>query len=133
MVDIIKLSDEDLIWMTGGTDGEAFAGNAIERGAKIVVLTRGAEGAVGFTRNCRCEVEGYPVKIADTVGAGDTFSAGLLTALWRAGRLSKPAIAGLDEGTLRAALRFATRAAAITVSRPGADPPWAHELEGVAP
>ena len=82
---------------------------------------------------CRCEVEGYPVKIADTVGAGDTFSAGFLTALWRAGRLTKPAIAGLDEGTLRVALRFATRAAAITVSRPGADPPWAHELEGFAP
>jgi len=133
MADIIKLSDEDLVWMTGGADAEAFAANAIEQGAKLVVLTRGANGAAGFTRNYRCEVGGCPVKIADTVGAGDTFSAGFLTALWRAGRLSKPAIAGLDEGTLRVALRFATRAAAITVSRPGADPPWAHELEGIAP
>jgi fructokinase len=133
MADIIKLSDEDLAWISGGTDIDGFAKTALERGAKIVVLTRGGQGALAFTRGYRCEVGGRPVEVADTVGAGDTFSAGFLAALWRAERLSKAAVARLDQGALREALSFATRAAAITVSRPGADPPWAHELEGLAP
>jgi len=133
MADIIKLSDEDLAWITGGTDVEAFARTKIDHGAKILVLTRGANGAIAFTRDYRCEVLGKPVKVADTVGAGDTFSAGFLAALWRSGKLSKDAIARLDEASLGDALGFATRAAAITVSRPGADPPWSHELEGAPP
>jgi fructokinase len=66
--------------------------------------------------------------VADTVGAGDTFNAGILTALWKAGLLAKPALRSLDEEALRDALTLGVRAAAITVSRPGANPPWAHEL-----
>jgi fructokinase len=133
MADIIKLSDEDLAWIAGGTSADEFAKMAIDRGAKLVVMTRGPNGAVAFTRHYRCDVPGRGVRVADTVGAGDTFSAGFLTALWRSGRLSKSAIAGIDESGLHDALSLATWAAAITVSRPGADPPWAHELEGVAP
>jgi fructokinase len=68
------------------------------------------------------------VDVADTVGAGDTFNAGVLAALWRAGRLSKEALSTLDDTTIRDALSLGVRAAAITVSRPGANPPWAHEL-----
>jgi fructokinase len=63
------------------------------------------------------------------VGAGDPFTAGLLAALTKAGKLDKKALAGIAENDLRDALDFAARAAAITVSRPGADPPWAHELD----
>jgi fructokinase len=130
MADIIKLSDEDLAWITGGASPNDFASHALGRGARLVVMTRGSDGAIAFTHRHRCEVPGRPVKIADTVGAGDTFSAGFLAALRRSGQLSKPAIAGLDDRALQDALTFATSAAAITVSRPGADPPWAHELEG---
>jgi fructokinase len=68
------------------------------------------------------------VDVDDTVGAGDTFNAGVLAALWRAGRLSKEALSTLDDATIRDALTLGVRAAAITVSRPGANPPWAHEL-----
>jgi fructokinase len=68
------------------------------------------------------------VKVADTIGAGDTFTAGLLAWLSRHDRLSKPAIAALDRESVIAALKFAVKAAAVTVSRPGADPPWAHEV-----
>ncbi len=67
--------------------------------------------------------------MADTVGAGDTFNAGVLAALHRAGVLAKDAAAHLDRATVEAALALGTRAAAVTVSRPGANPPWAHELE----
>ena len=68
------------------------------------------------------------VKVADTVGAGDTFTAGLLTALSRGGKLDKDSLAAINEADLGAALDFAARAAAITCSRFGADPPWANEL-----
>ena len=66
--------------------------------------------------------------VVDTVGAGDTFNAGVLAALHEAGALSKPAIAGIGEATLRAALTLGARAAAVTVSRAGANPPRRAEL-----
>ena len=68
------------------------------------------------------------VVVADTVGAGDTFNAGALAALDAAGALTKAGVANLSDATLDAALSLGTRAAAVTVSRPGANPPWAHEL-----
>ncbi|TMJ35574.1 MAG: carbohydrate kinase, partial [Alphaproteobacteria bacterium] len=83
-----------------------------------------------FTSRFKCEAPGARVKVADTIGAGDTFTAGLLAALHGSDRLSKPAIAALDQESVLAALKFAVKAAAVTVSRPGADPPWAYELEG---
>ncbi|MGL4295077.1 MAG: PfkB family carbohydrate kinase, partial [Aestuariivirga sp.] len=68
------------------------------------------------------------VKVADTVGAGDTFTAGLITALQRAKLLTKTKLGAISAADLDAALAFAARAAAVTVSRPGCDPPWASEL-----
>ncbi len=73
-------------------------------------------------------VAARPVTVADTVGAGDTFTGALLAHLHERGRLTKSAIAQLDADELRAALDFAVSAAAITVSRPGCDPPWRREL-----
>ncbi len=128
MADIVKMSDEDLAWMAPGSSADAFAADWLRRGAKLVVVTRGKDGALAFTKNFRCEVPGAHVKVADTIGAGDTFTAGLLAALHGARRLSKPAIAALDRESVVAALKFAVKAAAVTVSRPGADPPWSHEL-----
>jgi fructokinase len=130
MSDLIKMSDEDLAWMAPGASAEAFAKDWLKRGAKLVVVTRGRNGAIAFTPRFRAEVPGVDVKVADTIGAGDTFTAGILAALHSAGRLSKPAIAALDQESVLAALNLAVRAAAVTVSRPGADPPWAHELKG---
>jgi fructokinase len=130
MSDLIKMSDEDLAWMAPGASAEAFAKDWLKRGAKLVVVTRGRNGAIAFTPRFRAEVPGVDVKVADTIGAGDTFTAGILAALHGAGQLSKPAIAALDQESVLAALNLAVRAAAVTVSRPGADPPWAHELKG---
>ncbi len=95
-----------------------------------MIVTRGKDGAEGYTNHFRCDVSGRNVKVADTIGAGDTFTAGILCALHRAGKLNKAAIASLDRDSVSNAISFAIRAAAVTVSRPGADPPWAHELEG---
>jgi fructokinase len=92
-------------------------------------LTRGAAGASAISANASVSVEARPVAVADTVGAGDTFSAALLAWLDEAGQLAKDRIAALTKDRLGAALDFASRAAAIAVSRPGADPPWRRELK----
>ena len=68
------------------------------------------------------------VTVADTVGAGDTFNAGVLAALHEAGALTKAALAALPDAVLDTALSLGTRAAAVTVSRAGANPPWRDEL-----
>jgi fructokinase len=130
MSDLIKMSDEDLAWMAPDANVEAFAKDWLARGAKLVVVTHGKDGAVAFTRSFRAEVPGVEVKVADTIGAGDTFTAGILAALYQAKRLKKDTIAVLDQDSVLAALNLAVRAAAVTVSRPGADPPWSHELKG---
>ena len=128
LADIVKLSDEDVAWMTGKDDARAAAKKLLKQGAKIVIVTRGAKGVEAFTARDHLVRPARKVKVVDTVGAGDTFTAGLLAALRSAKLLSKPKIAALDAEQLSAALDFAARAAAVTCSRPGADPPWAKEL-----
>jgi fructokinase len=128
MADIVKLSEEDIDWLEPGTDFAYLATRWLERGAKLVALTKGADGAVALTRTAMVEVPGVPVKVADTVGAGDTFTAGMLARLDARGLLTKAAVAGLDQRAIADTLGFAAKAAAITVSRPGADPPWLREL-----
>ena len=128
MCDILKISDEDVKWMTGKTDLTGAARKWLKAGAKIVAITKGGEGVEAFTKRFAISLPAVKVKLADTVGAGDTFTAGLLAALTRQKRLAKPELAAIGEEALREALSFAAQAAAITCSRPGADPPWAREL-----
>lgn len=126
--DIVKLSDEDLHWLMGPGDVSALARAIVAKGPKVVFITEGAEGAraVTATQNRFCPAT--KVTVADTVGAGDTFNAGVLAALDEAGVLQKATLAALSDAVLDAALSLGTRAAAITVSRAGANPPWSHEL-----
>jgi fructokinase len=126
--DIIKFSDEDLEWFGMSGDHDALAAKWLDVGPKLVVITKGAEGAVGYTRGHRVEVPSNKVTVVDTVGAGDTFDAGVLASLKRDGLLTKAQVARLDETAVRNALSLAARAAAVTVSRAGANPPWAKEL-----
>ena len=128
IADIVKISDEDIQWMTGKTEFARTAKKWLKAGAKIVVVTRGGEGVEAYTRGFAIRQPAVKVKVADTVGAGDTFTAGLLAALSQAKLLNKTKLAAITETQLDAALNFAARAAAVTVSRPGADPPWAKEL-----
>lgn len=126
--DIVKLSDEDLHWLMGPGDLVALARQILARGPKVVFLTEGAAGARAVTVSQNRFVAATKVEVADTVGAGDTFNAGALAALYKAGALSKSRLAAVTDSELDAALTLGTRAAAVTVSRAGANPPWAHEL-----
>ncbi|TRD20669.1 carbohydrate kinase family protein [Palleronia caenipelagi] len=127
--DIVKVSDEDLAWLTPGMSADDGARALLERGPSIICLTRGSEGATGFTRSgLEVSVASQKVEVIDTVGAGDTFNAGILTALHEAGALTKSAIGRVSEDTLRAALELGAKAAAVTVSRAGANPPRRTEL-----
>lgn len=128
MTDIVKISDEDIEWMTGKRDLKAVARKWLKSGAKIVVITKGADGMEGFTARDHIVQPAVKVKVADTVGAGDTINAGLLAALKAAKLLDKKKLAVISGDQLAAAMAFAAKAAAITCSRPGANPPWAKEL-----
>ena len=127
MADIVKISDEDLEWLEGD-GGEDVARRLLERGPTLICLTRGADGVTGLTPSLRVEVPAVRTQVVDTVGAGDTFNAGLLAGLSEAGALSKDGLAGLDKSTLGSALELGARAASVTVSRAGANPPWRSEL-----
>ena len=129
LADIVKISDEDVKWMTGSDDLAKAAKLFLRKGAKVIAITKGGEGCLVSTKRFSFELSAPQVKVADTVGAGDTFTAGFLADLARGGHLNKKALLHATEPELRSAAQFAMKAAAITVSRPGADPPWALEVQ----
>ena len=125
-VTLLKLSEEDARWL-GGSPREWLAA-----GPSAVVITHGGDGLTVFTCDgAEHSVPGEKVDVVDTIGAGDTVNAALLHGLAAQDALSPAALAGLDAGGWTRLLRFAARAAAITCSRAGAEPPYAHELEDV--
>ena len=126
--DLVKVSDEDLAWLTGSDELQKGAKDVLEAGTKIVCVTEGAKGVTAFSAKHSVRVPANKVDVVDTVGAGDTFNAGFMAALSEADVLSKDKIANLDETTIRAALTLGARAAAVTVSRAGANPPTRAEL-----
>lgn len=126
--DIVKLSDDDLHWLEGQGDPTVLARGILAKGPKVVFITEGAKGARAVTATQDIFVAASKVAVVDTVGAGDTFNAGVLAALHQAGALTKSGVASLSDAALTAALSLGTRAAAVTVGRAGANPPWAHEL-----
>ncbi|CAD5278394.1 Fructokinase [Bosea sp. 62] len=127
---IIKASEEDVRIAWGGTLSlQEAAAYWLGLGAKLVVITRGAEGALGFCADGEVELQAKMVDVRDTVGAGDSFHAALLARLSRTDRLSLEGIATLDRGALGDAMNYAAAAASITVARRGADLPKAVEIE----
>ncbi|WP_149184639.1 carbohydrate kinase [Streptomyces sp. TRM49041] len=134
---VVKASEEDLAWLYPDEAPDTVAARWSGRGPALVVLTRGAEGARAYWASAgRLDVPPVPVTVADTIGAGDAFMAGLLSGLLAAGLLGDGAAPRLREaarGTtahpdLAHALRLAARVSALTCARPGADPPYAKEV-----
>lgn len=123
---IVKGSDEDMSWLYPGVEYDRAAEELAAAGPSLAVVTLGPKGAFGVHRGMRVLVESPPVKVVDTIGAGDAFGAGLLAWLYHHRGL-RPDLR-LDEGELRAALEFACIAAALTTARAGADPPWNREM-----
>jgi len=131
--DVVKVSDEDLAWLEPGSDPQDVARRWATLGPAAVVVTRGGEGALAVTSSgLVVEVATPRVVVADTVGAGDSFMGGLIDGLWSAGLLGGDRRASLHSAGAEVWVEVLTRCAriaAITVSRPGANPPTRAELD----
>jgi fructokinase len=125
---LLKVSDEDVGLLFPGADLATLAQAWLAAGVLLVVVTQGSEGAQAWTREVHVHSAPHRVAVVDTVGAGDTFQAALLTWLAEHERLAPQALVEWTESELTALLDFAGRAAAITCSRRGADLPRRSEL-----
>ena len=122
---VIKVSDDDLAWLFPNQSIDEVAERWINDGVFLVVVTRGANGLVGYATGGRVEVPGVKVDVVDTVGAGDTVGAIVVEAMATHGLVE------LHGEVLRGVLARAASAAAITCSRKGAQPPYKHELPNI--
>jgi fructokinase len=119
----VKLSDEDLNWLYPGKSIDEIVNRWLEGGVQLVVVTLGDKGITAYRMNEQISVDAVKVVVADTVGAGDTVGAVLAEAIVNNG-LDK-----LTGEVLKTMLNRAVKAAAITVSRTGANPPSKEEID----
>jgi fructokinase len=131
---VVKMSDEDAAFLFPGASPDQLATRLLNTGTRatqLLVITAGPRGAIIATRNSRFSVANVPVTVVDTVGAGDAFTAALLAGLADCRLLSPPALASCvttQLESLRRIVEQAMAAAALTCTRPGADPPTMEEL-----
>ena len=131
LADLVKASDEDLAVLHPDADHVTAARRLLDLGPVAVVVTRGAEGSTWVARDGVVDVPAPATEVVDTIGAGDTFGAALVDGLWTRGLLGpdrRDALTALPDAERAALLHHAARAAALVVARPGADPPYRHEL-----
>lgn len=126
MADVVKLSDEDAEYLYPGLRPDAVLDRLLGWGVSIAALTRGADGAILASADARVAVPAMSVHVVDTVGAGDSFMAALISSS------ADVDISKLGRSDVQAVALFAARASAITVSRRGADLPTRADLERVA-
>jgi fructokinase len=126
---ILKVSEEDLGLLYRGQPVESFAQRALAAGVQLMVVTRGAAGSTAWVHGQRLDVPAAAVEVVDTVGAGDSFSAALLARLHQRGQLTREGLRGLRADAATDALVYATRAAALTCARRGADLPRRTDLD----
>jgi fructokinase len=132
LCDVVKVSDEDLEWLYPDRQDEDVAREWLGMGPALVVVTRGGRGVYATTGVLELHRPAIPIDLVDTVGAGDSFTSGLLDGLRRAdliGGSRRDALAAIDESTLVSVVDAAALVAAITCSRPGADPPTRTEVD----
>lgn len=129
---VVKASSADVDWLYGqNADPGAVAGKWLDLGARLVVITMGADGATGWvTGHGPVSRPAFPAAVADTVGAGDAFTSGLLDALARRDLLEPGRLTALDDAVMLAdVISDAGRVAGITCTRPGANPPSRAEVD----
>lgn len=125
---LVKVSGEDLQLLYPTQAPRTVAARWLAAGAWLVVVTLGGEGSIAYTARATATAPARPVRLIDTVGAGDTFQAALLAWLGEHGVTDEHALGALDEGALKELLGFASAAASITCSRRGADLPRRAEV-----
>jgi fructokinase len=126
---IVKLSDTDFAYLYGGNDHAGKAKALVATGTQLLVVTRGVRGAHAWHPKLGEIVVAAPrVDVVDTIGAGDSFQAGLLFALRALGRIEAQALAHITARDLTRAMAFAAACAAVTCGRSGADPPRLSEI-----
>ena len=124
MADLVKLSDEDAELLAPGRPADALAADCLQAGVRAVIVTRGAGGATLWRTGHEALAVAAPrVKVIDTIGAGDTFTAGLSVSLLAHGVEYPAQLGELGDGAWREVMRFAATAAALNCTREGADPP----------
>ena len=132
LADVVKVSDEDIDWLTGGACIDEVVDRWLGMGPSLVVVTRGKHGSLAVTSSgLRFTKTPSDVKVVDTVGAGDSFMGGMIDAMWGMGLRGADAretLRSLPEEQVRAIIDRASAVSDVTVSRKGANPPWAHEL-----
>ncbi len=127
--DLVKVSDADIEALWPGKDIIGRVAALARTGPGVVVLTRGGDALLAFRGDADpVSVPAERVDVVDTIGAGDTANAAMLAWLSSHDALTRATLAALTDDQVAEMLRFAARAAAITCSRAGADPPWAAEL-----
>jgi fructokinase len=135
LADVVKVSDEDLHWLHPDRSLEESAAAWLAAGPALVVVTLGGKGAFALTGSARIVIPAPSTTVVDTVGAGDTFMGALIDGLLGAdliGADRRQELRDVPAGLLERILRRSADAAAITVSRPGADPPTLAELDTVS-
>jgi fructokinase len=120
---VVKVSDDDLRWLYPSIEIEQVVNNWLTKGPSLIVATYGDKGLTGYRKGEKISVDALIVEVADTVGAGDTVGAILVEAIVKDG------LDSLAGARLETMLKRAAKAAAITVSRVGANPPTSEELE----
>lgn len=129
LADIVKTSTGDVRWLLPGETVESAADQILAAGPALVIVTQGVAGSYARFSSGSLRVPSVAVTVVDTIGAGDAFTAGLLTRLGEAGVTSRAHLDGLGTAGLDQALQFAALVAALTCARAGADPPRRNELE----
>jgi len=128
VVHIVKMSDEDAAWLHPGLALDAVVDRYLARGAALVAITRGADGALVATADDRLSLPSVPVEVVDTIGAGDAFMSGLLYAVLSRGLAQAVRSGEVPRSDLEAIAATALASARVTVSRAGANPPTITEL-----
>jgi fructokinase len=132
LCDVVKVSNEDLRWLYPDRTDEDVARGWLAAGPALVVVTRGDAEVYAVCAGLELRRPAAAIDLVDTVGAGDSFTSGLLDGLHRAdliGGARRVALAAIDESTLASVVDSAALVAAITCSRPGADPPTRGEVD----